>query len=77
VPKGTVYHQLAGGGGGYGDPQERPAELVAREVRNGIVSARAAREVYGVVLNERAGEVDQSATSSARKQRRSRERIEP
>ena len=47
VPKGTVYHQFAGGGGGYGDPRKRPAEVVASEVRNGIVSAAAAREIYG------------------------------
>ena len=47
VPKGTVYRQRAGGGGGYGDPKKRPPEIVAREVKNGIVSAKAAREVYG------------------------------
>jgi len=69
VPKGTVYHQLAGGGGGYGDPKERPAELVATEVRNDVVSARAAREVYGVVLDDRTGEADQNATLSLREQK--------
>jgi N-methylhydantoinase B len=48
VPKGTIYHQQAGGGGGYGDPKERDRALLREEVRNGIVSAQAAREVYGV-----------------------------
>ena len=48
VPKGTLYHQLAGGGGGYGDPKQRKRELVAEEVRNGVVSPEAAREVYGL-----------------------------
>ena len=48
VPKGTVYFQQAGGGGGYGDPKRRPRSLVAAEVRNGIISERAAREVYGL-----------------------------
>jgi N-methylhydantoinase B len=62
VPQGTVHHQLAGGGGGYGNPKDRPAELVAREVRNGIVSAQVARDVYGVVLDEQTCEIDQSAT---------------
>jgi N-methylhydantoinase B len=66
VPKGTVYRQLAGGGGGYGDPRERPAELVAREVRNGVVSPQVARDVYGVVLDEKTGEIDQGATSLLR-----------
>ena len=60
VPQGTVYHQLAGGGGGYGDPKERPAELVARDVRNGVISVPAARDVYGVVVDERTYEVKQA-----------------
>ena len=47
VPKGTIYHQQAGGGGGYGDPKERDRALLREEVRNGIVSAQVAREVYG------------------------------
>jgi N-methylhydantoinase B len=68
VPKGTIYHQLAGGGGGYGNPKDRPAELVGKEVRNGIISAQAARDVYGVVLNESTGEVDRSATSRLREE---------
>jgi N-methylhydantoinase B len=72
VPKGVVYHQLAGGGGGYGDPKERPAELVAREVRNGIISAQAAREVYGVAADPESGKVDESATACLRQQADSR-----
>jgi N-methylhydantoinase B len=52
--KGTV-ELLAGdtvsyrtcGGGGYGPPAERDPELVARDVREGKVSAERAREVYG------------------------------
>lgn len=51
IPQGTVFHQLAGGGGGYGDPRERPAELVAADVRNGVVSIEAARKDYGYEKN--------------------------
>jgi N-methylhydantoinase B len=51
IPQGTVFHQLAGGGGGYGDPRERPRELVAADVRNGVVSIEAAREDYGYEEN--------------------------
>jgi N-methylhydantoinase B len=51
VPKGTVYYQQAGGGGGYGDPFLRPAEKVAAEVRNGIVSFESARRDYGVAID--------------------------
>lgn len=66
VPKGTRYYQQAGGGGGYGDPSERPAELVAKEVRNGTISMQIARDVYRVVVNESTSEVDADATSSLR-----------
>jgi len=48
VPKGTVYHQQAGGGGGYGDPRRRDRARVRDELRNGVISERAAREVYGL-----------------------------
>lgn len=36
------------GGGGYGDPRERPVERVLNDVVNGYVSIEAARERYGV-----------------------------
>jgi 5-oxoprolinase (ATP-hydrolysing)/N-methylhydantoinase B len=35
------------GGGGYGDPHERDPERVAEDVKQGFVSAAAARERYG------------------------------
>jgi N-methylhydantoinase B len=46
VPKGTMYHQLAGGGGGYGDPARRDRATLQREIRNGVISAEAARAEY-------------------------------
>lgn len=55
------------GAGGYGDPRARPAELVLADVRAGMVSAKAAADEYGVVIDERR-EVDQSATALARGQ---------
>ena len=48
VPRGTIYVQEAGGGGGYGDPRQRAREQVRREVRDGVTSARVAREAYGL-----------------------------
>ncbi len=51
VPAGTVLFQQAGGGGGYGNPHLRKAEKVAREVRNGIISIKQAKESYGVVVD--------------------------
>ena len=53
------------GGGGLGDPLERPPELVAREVRRGLISGAAAEEEYGVVLGED-GTVDGAATEDRR-----------
>ena len=48
VPKGTVYRQHAGGGGGYGDPHLRDRDTLRREVRDGVVSPQAARDLYGL-----------------------------
>jgi N-methylhydantoinase B len=67
VPKGTVYRQLAGGGGGYGDPRRRPAGLVARDVRNGVISEVAARDRYRVVMDTRTLDVDREGTDKLRK----------
>ena len=38
------------GAGGLGDPRDRPAELVLRDVCEGYVSPGAARSEYGVAL---------------------------
>lgn len=43
------------GGGGYGDPRTRPVKAVVRDVMDGNVSARAAREHYGVVVDVATG----------------------
>jgi N-methylhydantoinase B len=43
-----VVVQLTAGGGGYGDPRERPREQVKRDVELGYVSAQAARDKYGI-----------------------------
>ncbi len=64
---GTMHRQVAGGGGGYGDPFERPAETVAEDVRNGIVSVEAAKRDYGVALSSITFEVDQNETDRLRK----------
>ena len=48
------------GGGGYGDPSERPAEKVLEDVKNEKVSVEAARKEYGVVIED--GEINPEAT---------------
>lgn len=54
------------GGGGWGDPFTRDPELVAADIRNGIVSVEAARTEYGVVVNAADLTVDGNATAEAR-----------
>ena len=66
VPGGTILFQQAGGGGGYGPPKLRPAERVAREVRNGVISVERAREDYGVVVDPETFAVDLEETASRR-----------
>ena len=53
------------GGGGYGDPLDRDPDAVRCDVLEGVVSAKAAREVYGVVLS--GADVDTAATAVRRK----------
>jgi N-methylhydantoinase B len=55
------------GGGGYGNPFERDVALVARDVRNRIVSVEAARAEYGVIFSDAATfTVDDAATQKLR-----------
>ncbi len=53
------------GGGGIGDPLGREPAKVLQDVRDGVISLRAASEVYGVVLDQ--GAVDSAATALQRK----------
>jgi N-methylhydantoinase B len=66
VPKDTVYFQEAGGGGGWGPPEQRPAETVAAEVADGIISMDAARDVYKVALDPETFAVQVEATAKLR-----------
>ena len=67
--KGDVVRLSTSGGGGWGDPLDRPAERVARDVAGGFVSPDSAREDYGVILDTRGG-VDASATVELRASKR-------
>ncbi len=58
------------GGGGYGDPFERAAALVASDVRRGYYTVADAAERFGVVLEAESFAVDEAATAALRSQRR-------
>jgi N-methylhydantoinase B len=64
---GDVLSVRSPGGGGYGDPFERPAEAVRDDVRAGLLTAGHALEGYGVVLS--GDEVDEEATKALRRPR--------
>jgi N-methylhydantoinase B len=52
------------GGGGVGDPLNRPAEKVLADISGGLITDQAASDVYGVVRNN--GTLDQAATRAKR-----------
>jgi N-methylhydantoinase B len=62
---GTVVQVRTTGGGGWGDPLERPVAEVLRDVAWRKVSVRGAREDYGVVLRDD-GTADDAATGALR-----------
>ena len=47
----VVYHSTAGAGG-YGDPHERPAELVVADVKSDLLSQQSAEEIYGIAFEK-------------------------
>ena len=47
-----VIRVVTGNGGGFGDPRKRDPENVRRDVKNGLISAERAREVYGVTVDK-------------------------
>ena len=69
---GDAYRMRSGGGGGYGDPHARPAAAVAEDVRQGYVSAKAAKELYGVVVDAVTFAVDEKGTQRLRDARRAK-----
>jgi N-methylhydantoinase B len=52
VPVGASAIVRTGGGGGWGDPCERDPDLVINDVREELISRKAAREHYGVVMRD-------------------------
>ena len=59
---GDIMSRIEAGGGGYGDPHDRPPEMVFNDVVNGYVTVEGALRDYGV-------EVDLDQLSAVRNRR--------
>jgi N-methylhydantoinase B len=67
IKPGQTVTNMNPGGGGFGDPMQRPVEKVVDDVRNGLVSIDGARLDYGVVIADQASlKVDLKATQKLR-----------
>jgi N-methylhydantoinase B len=69
LPDGMLVSLRTGGGGGWGEPLERDAEAVRRDVEAGYVSVEPARRDYGVALDPDTLAVDLEATAELRRAR--------
>lgn len=67
MKRGDVLRFATSGGGGWGHPFDRPAEVVAQDVRDGFVSLESAFEEYGVVLDPAALTLDVEETERRRR----------
>ena len=68
-----AYDLVAGGtagGGGYGDPLERDPQLVMQDLENGVISHRAAKEIYRVAYDPASLMIDQEKTTRFREEER-------
>ena len=76
VPLNSQGIVRTGGGGGWGDPLQRPVDRVAEDASEGLISRQAARELYGVVLRGDMS-LDQAATARLRKRLGSAAKTKP
>jgi N-methylhydantoinase B len=68
IGPGETITNMNPGGGGYGNPHERPVDKVLWDVKNGLVSLEGARADYGVVITDMESlAVDHGATKSLRR----------
>ncbi len=66
LKEGELVRFVTGGGGGYGDPEQRDPELVLEDVRDDFITIEEAEEVYGVRIDPHQLEIDWEATNKLR-----------
>ncbi len=62
VPQGALIVHEQAGAGGFGDPLERPPQLVLDDVQNGKITSEFAKSRHGVVVTA-AGTIDERASA--------------
>jgi len=67
---GETFYVTVGGGAGYGDPLEREPSSVLKDLRDGITTHWAAKNIYHVAYDEQTLRLDPERTSQLRKQAR-------
>ena len=66
IKTGDVLVKHSAGGGGVGNPAERDPEAVLNDLRNGLVSAEAALDVYRVAIDAETLVIDEAETRKLR-----------
>jgi len=61
-----IVVKYSSGGGGVGPAAQRDPEMVRMDVRKGLVSIKAARETYKVVIHPETLEIDRQTTDELR-----------
>ncbi|MCZ6763356.1 MAG: hydantoinase B/oxoprolinase family protein, partial [Alphaproteobacteria bacterium] len=65
IEDGEMLLSIACGGGGYGDPKSRDPKRVQQDVKEGILSRKRARRIYGVAIKPN-GAIDEQRTKELR-----------
>jgi N-methylhydantoinase B len=68
--RGQVFRHELPGAGGYGDPLQRDLALVAKDLRDGLVTIEGAARDYGVVALGDPPQIDTTATETLRNSRK-------
>ena len=74
---GERMHSHSASGGGFGAAYEREVALVLADVRDGFVSMAGARVDYGVVIDEKTRDLDETATRLLRAAMGTQARAQP
>jgi N-methylhydantoinase B len=68
--RGQVFRHELPGAGGYGDPLQRDLALVAKDLRDGLVTCEGAARDYAVVAHGDPPEIDATGTATLRNARK-------